>query len=324
MPLFDVRLESQTDSQWRQMTVEVPGVIAAHNREAYARALCARQEQSLVDFSLAAPTPPPAAPDTQDVEVLVAYINAQEAYAQDAKDATVGGYEPNLLQALEAKHGVDKGGKAFGPTRIGKGHIHLHRQTLPYIVTDVKEMIPSVKELVRAALALNHHEGRWEQALREMREAGLPINAVTASLYGIPWQKQIDGSAVTVFSSAAIQTSLHTGYTQGSTNDTYDFFDDVSATEITGTGYTAKGVTLASKASTYDTATDQIRLDAADVSWTTSTLSATDAVVWVDTAGISSTDPVWGSVDFGATVTTTAGTFLITWDATGIVVYDVT
>jgi hypothetical protein len=31
-----------------------------------------------------------------------------------------------------------------------------------------------------------------------------------------------------------------------------------------------------------------------------------------------------GNVDFGATVTTTAGTFTITWDATGIVVVDVT
>jgi hypothetical protein len=85
-----------------------------------------------------------------------------------------------------------------------------------------------------------------------------------------------------------------------------------------------KGVTLASKTSTYDTATDQIRLDAADVSWTTSTLSATDAVVWVNTAGASSTDPIMGNVDFGATVTTTAGTFAITWDPTGIIVFDVT
>jgi hypothetical protein len=29
-------------------------------------------------------------------------------------------------------------------------------------------------------------------------------------------------------------------------------------------------------------------------------------------------------VDFGADVSTTAGTFAIVWDATGIVVYDVT
>jgi hypothetical protein len=146
--------------------------------------------------------------------------------------------------------------------------------------------------------------------------------AVTGALFGVPWQKQIDGSSVTVWSSATIQTSLHTAYTLD--NDTHDFFNDVSATEITGTGYTANGVTLASKTSTYDTATDQIRLDAADVSWTTSTLSATDAIVWNNTAGASSTDPVLGALDFGATVTTTAGTFLITWDATGIIVYDVT
>lgn len=98
----------------------------------------------------------------------------------------------------------------------------------------------------------------------------------------------------------------------------------LAASEITGTGYTALGVTPASKTSTYDTATDQIRLDAADVSWATSTLSATDAVVWVNTAGAATIDPLLGNVDVGAPVTTTAGTFQITWDATGILVFDVT
>jgi hypothetical protein len=47
-------------------------------------------------------------------------------------------------------------------------------------------------------------------------------------------------------------------------------------------------------------------------------------VVWNDTAGASTTDPVIGWVDFGADVSTTNGTFSIVWDATGIVVYDVT
>jgi hypothetical protein len=47
-------------------------------------------------------------------------------------------------------------------------------------------------------------------------------------------------------------------------------------------------------------------------------------VIYNDTAGASSTDPVGGWVDFGADVSTTAGTFQITWDATGIVVFDVT
>jgi hypothetical protein len=36
------------------------------------------------------------------------------------------------------------------------------------------------------------------------------------------------------------------------------------------------------------------------------------------------TSPLMGLVDFGGTVSTTAGTFQITWDATGIIVIDVT
>lgn len=97
----------------------------------------------------------------------------------------------------------------------------------------------------------------------------------------------------------------------------------VTANEVTGTGYTATGVALASKTVTYDTATDQIRLDAADSSWTTSTITARRAVVYKDT-GTSTTSPLLAQVDFGADVSTTAGTFQITWDATGIVVFDVT
>jgi hypothetical protein len=101
---------------------------------------------------------------------------------------------------------------------------------------------------------------------------------------------------------------------------------EVSGRELlsaTGT-YVAGGLTLGSKASTYDTATDQVRLDGADFSATGTTTTARRAVVWNDTAGASTTDPVIGWVDFGADVSTTNGTFSIVWDATGIVVYDVT
>jgi hypothetical protein len=40
--------------------------------------------------------------------------------------------------------------------------------------------------------------------------------------------------------------------------------------------------------------------------------------------GTGSTSPLISFLNFGADVSTTAGTFQITWDATGIVVIDVT
>jgi hypothetical protein len=145
--------------------------------------------------------------------------------------------------------------------------------------------------------------------------------AVTAFLYGVPMKNQYDGTAVIDFDTDTIKVALLTGYTPS--QDTHDFFNDVSGTQITGTGYTAGGATLGTKTVTYDTATDQIRLDGADTSWTTSTLSATHAVVYKDT-GTASTSPVLCYIDFGGTVSTTAGTFQITWDATGVAVIDVT
>lgn len=317
MALFTMRLESQTDSQWRQLNVDAPN-------EKTARAIAARKEAEYVDFSLLPSEPvAPEEPDSDDAEVLVQYANARDAYASE-----VGSYESAYeagsaaLAKLEEDHTLDEDGKAHGQTKFGRAHLHLHYQSQPYLVKSVEPIIPSTAELVRAALALQEYPDQWEKALADMRDLGIPLAAVTAALYGVPWQKQIDGSAVTVWSSATIQTSLHTAYTLN--QDTHDFFDDVSGTEVTGTNYTANGVTLGSKTSAYDTASDQIRLDAADASWATSTISATDAIVWVNTAGASSTDPVLGAVDFGATVSTTAGTFLITWDATGIIVYDVT
>jgi hypothetical protein len=199
-------------------------------------------------------------------------------------------------------------------------------QTEPYEVVDVREIDQGEidrLQVVRLAQQLQANPADWQRTLDALRDAGIPTAAVTAVLFGVPWQKQIDGSSVTVFSSATVKMSLHTGLT--AVQDTDDFFNDVSASEITGTGYTAGGFLFANKTTAYDTASDQIRLDnTVDPNWTTSTLSATDAIVWVDTAGASTTDPVYANVDFGATVTTTAGTFQITLDATGWAVFDVT
>ena len=90
--------------------------------------------------------------------------------------------------------------------------------------------------------------------------------------------------------------------------------------EVSGTGYTSGGATLGSKTATKSSLV--VSLDAADTSWTTATITARYAVIYKDT-GSSSTDPVLGYIDFGSDQTSTAGTFTITWDSTGIFVYTV-
>jgi hypothetical protein len=118
-----------------------------------------------------------------------------------------------------------------------------------------------------------------------------------------------------------IKCSLHT-VTYVPDQDANDFFNDAT-NEITGTGYTAGGVALGSKTVTYDTGTNQVRLDAADASWSGATFTARIAVNYKDTAGASSTDPLLTYVDFGADESVASGTFSIVWDATGVARVDV-
>jgi hypothetical protein len=119
------------------------------------------------------------------------------------------------------------------------------------------------------------------------------------------------------FDSDTIKVALLTSsYTPN--QDTHDYFNDVSTYEVSGTGYTAGGITLASKTATYDSGTNVIVLDAADVTWASSTITARYAVVY-DSTGTASTSPLIGYVDFGSDQSSTNGNFTITWDSTGIV-----
>ena len=147
--------------------------------------------------------------------------------------------------------------------------------------------------------------------------------AVTAAMYGVPLGNALVGTRVWDWDTDTIKCALFTSTSNAvSAFDTLDVFSDLT-NEASGTGYTAGGATLTSPTKTYDTATDQVRLDAADTSWASSTITARMAVVYKST-GVGTTSPLIGYIDFGADVSTTAGTFQITWDSTGIVVIDVT
>lgn len=138
--------------------------------------------------------------------------------------------------------------------------------------------------------------------------------AVTAFLYGSVAaklaNKEIDWDTDTI--KVALCTSSYTP-----AQDTHDYFNDIT-NEVTGTGYTAGGATLASKTVTYTAGTNTTAFDAADTSWASSTITARYAIIYVDTGGASSTDPLIAYVDFGADVSSSAGTFTITWDSAGI------
>ena len=140
--------------------------------------------------------------------------------------------------------------------------------------------------------------------------------------YGLFIERQMEGATKSDFLTGAFNCSLHT-VTYTPNNDVDDFWNDAT-NEVTGTNYTTKGVILGSKTSVYDTPTDEWRFDAADAVWTTATIAGIRyAVVWEDTAGASTTDPLVSFYDLGAQ-SVTAANFTVQWDATGIAKIDVT
>lgn len=96
--------------------------------------------------------------------------------------------------------------------------------------------------------------------------------------------------------------------------NTHIYFSDIT-NEITGTGYTAGGATLGSK--TIAESSLVTTFDAADTSWTSSTLTARYAIIYEST-GTSSTSTLIAYVDFGADQSSSSGTFTIQWNASGI------
>jgi hypothetical protein len=142
--------------------------------------------------------------------------------------------------------------------------------------------------------------------------------AVTTKWYGVPFKNLVSGAANGVWDwdTDTIKISLHTA-TYAVNQDTDDFWNDAT-NEVSSANYTSGGATLASPTITYDTATNEIRLDAADVSWSSVTFTARYAVVYKST-GVSTTSALIAFIDFGADQTVSSGTFSITFDATGVV-----
>lgn len=146
-------------------------------------------------------------------------------------------------------------------------------------------------------------------------------------VYGL-WKKRQMGAAasgaVTDLDADTIKVALvNATYAalSDATKHGHEFWSDVSTNEVAASGtYSAGGSTLASKTSTQSAGT--YTFDAADpTAWTGATIAAAGAVVYQDTGGAATTDPIIAYLDFGGTITSTAGTFTLTFNASGIFTY---
>lgn len=106
--------------------------------------------------------------------------------------------------------------------------------------------------------------------------------------------------------------------------DTHDFRDDVTNEVASGSGYTTGGVTLSGVAVTYDAASNQVRFDCNDPSWTfTAGVTWRYGVVYKSRGGASSADELLALLDWG-TSNTVSTTYTIQIAATGLLYVDVT
>jgi len=141
--------------------------------------------------------------------------------------------------------------------------------------------------------------------------------AVTGKLYG-NCLKQALNKELDLIDEGVLCTLTTSTYTPD--QDSHDYLNDVT-NEVIGTGFTAGGQSLGNKTLTYTGATNVIAFDADDVAWTTSTLTARNAVVYGQAAvGTATTArPLICYQASDADISTTAGTFTVSWNASGIV-----
>lgn len=120
-----------------------------------------------------------------------------------------------------------------------------------------------------------------------------------------------------------LKCMLLSAYTVGSTQDSAQYVADVKAagTEASGTGYTAGGASLASIA--FTKSGHVYTLDCDDVVWTTSTITAAYALFYgvASSSPGDSTNPVIAFWDLGGSQSSTAASFTLTINASGLLTF---
>lgn len=138
---------------------------------------------------------------------------------------------------------------------------------------------------------------------------------VTAKLYGnyvmalhrkeIDWAN--DNIAVTLHTSAYVPDQ-----------DVHDYANDLTNEVASAGGYTTGGKILTGKTITYTAGTNTITLDAADVQWPSSTITARVVVIKDDTPATAATKPLIGYQLSDVDVSSTGGNYDLVWNASGI------
>src|SRR5512144_2079292 len=144
---------------------------------------------------------------------------------------------------------------------------------------------------------------------------------MAGGMYGKTIEKQlIDTAGISMESETLVKVMLaQSGYTPN--YDTHDFRDDVTNEPGNSGTYSSGGsVITTTELTVASPAAGQIKYTADNVSWTGTTITASQAVGYL-VVGAAGTDMVLWDSDFGGNVSTAGGTFSITWHATNGILY---
>ena len=114
-------------------------------------------------------------------------------------------------------------------------------------------------------------------------------------------------NGVVDLSTDAVRMALYSGSTHGFNTTAY-----TTTAESSGTGYTAAGELMAGATQTTDTTTNASFYDWNDVTWTTSTITATDCLVYLPDITTPTADLGVYVGDFNGSKSSSSGTFTVT------------
>jgi hypothetical protein len=141
---------------------------------------------------------------------------------------------------------------------------------------------------------------------------------ITAKMYGnyvvALHNKEVDWVDDTV------AVTLHTA-TYTPDQDVHDYQNDLTNEVAATGGYTTGGKTLLSKTITYTAGTNTITLDAADLQWASSTITARTAVITDTSPATSATRPLIGYQQSDVDISSTGGNYDLVWHANGIATF---
>lgn len=137
--------------------------------------------------------------------------------------------------------------------------------------------------------------------------------AVAAFFTGLGLKDMVCGTATVQGRTLGAMLTVGEAFNQ----DTDRFRSDVGNELATGTGYTYGGATVTGSTISYDAASNEIRWDFDDPTWTSSSFSASQLWVYNRRGGTSSADELLMYVEFGGTQTVSSGTFTYVVPATG-------